>query len=735
RACAHTSPGPGEIRISITEAGLNFSDVTKVMGLYPGLIPGQSIPLGNEAVGQVTAVGEGVERFRIGDQVIALTPGMQTVGMMASSATIPAELAVHKPACLSDEQAATVAIVYVTAYWSLIDQARLRKGEWVLIHAGAGGVGVAAIEIAKWIGANIIVTVGSPEKQEYMRSLGVQHVLHSRSLSFAAGVMEITQGRGVDVVLNSLAGEFLLKSMDVLAPYGRFIELGKRDVHGDSRVGLRALRNNGSFHVVDVAAGVEDRRPYIAELLAEVMSHIGAGDWAPPPVTSFPSTNPADPFRFMAQARHIGKISIRMDRDVQVLPARERKLFSSTAAYLITGGLGGVALRIAEWMAQNGAGHIVLLSRRASSPETDAVIHRMEDAGATVVHARADVTRKEEIEKLIETLHARGIPLKGILHTAAVVDDVLIRDITPERFLPVMAPKIAGAWNLYETTKQEELDFFVLFSSIAALHPQPGMGSYAAANAFLDAFAHFLRAHDIPAISVNWGAWDQIGLARAEGTGKSLEGYASQGLRNFSGEEALSALQEALEAMPVQVLAVPLDRERFATFHGPNDIPPIFADLVARTQGSDAESHHSEILNQLSHADASDRRETLEDYLQETLGRVLKLAAHRIDRERALGSMGLDSLMGLEFVRRLSNALEIAVPATVVFNYPTIHLLATHLLRRMQLDPVEDSSLTAGSSAAAVVLDGRDNAVADLAGELSEEDALQALMGSGQRSS
>ncbi len=728
------APKAGEITVAISEAGLNFNDLMKVMGLYPGLTPGLPIPLGNEAVGRVTAIGEGVEGFCVGDAVIALTPRMQAVGMMTTSVTIPAELAVRKPDCLTDEQAATIAIVYLTAYWSLIDQARLRKGEWILIHAGAGGVGLAAIEIAKWIGAKIIVTVGSPEKETYMRSLGIEHVLPSRSLSFAVGLMDITAGRGVDVVLNSLAGEFLLKSMEVLAPYGRFVELGKRDVHGDSRVGLKVLRNNNSFHVVDVAAGVEDRRPYIAAMLTEVMRHIAAGEWAPLPVTSFSSADPSEAFRFMAQGRQIGKISIRMDRNVPVLPSTDGSLFSRTGAYLISGGLGGVALTVAEWMAENGAGHLVLLSRRPSSSETDAAIRKIEAAGATVTHARADVTREDDLAKVVEDLHARGWSIKGVMHAAAVVDDALIRDVTPERFLPVMAPKIAGAWNLYAATEQEDLDFFVLFSSIAAIHPQPGMGSYAAANAFLDSFAHYLRGFGTPAISVNWGGWDRIGLLRAEGTLRSVEGYTSEGLQALSGEEALAALRRALESKPIQMITLPMDADRFVEFHGASGVPPVFAELVARAQTTGGgQSNRSEILAQLSEAGQSQRREILEAYLEETLGRVLKLGAHRIDRERPLGTMGLDSLMGLEFVRRLSNALETAVPATVVFNYPTIRLLAAHLLRRMQLEPAAESALDA--SAATPALDGKDRAIGDLAGDVSEEEALQSLIGNGSRSS
>lgn len=741
REFAPASPVPGEVAIEVAAAGLNFIDVAKVMGIYPGLDPAQPVRLGGECSGRIAAMGADASGLNVGDEVIAITSSMRDIGTMASRILVPVEMIFPKPKQLSWEEAATTPLAFLTAYYSLVELARIRRGEWALIHAGAGGVGLAAIEIAKSYGANIIATVGSTEKADYLRSLGITHILNSRSLDFASGVMSITSGRGVDIVLNSLTGEFISAGLEVLAPYGRFIELGKRDIYDDRHVGLKVFRRNLSFHAVDLAAAIEEKRSYVVEMLGEVMRRIASGEWKPLPVTSFSSKDPSEPFRFMAQARHIGKISIRMDRDVRVLPATEKPLFSANASYLITGGLGGVALTVAEWMAKNGAGHLVLLSRRAVSDESRAAIRRMEESGAKVTPVRADVTDEADLAKALETIHASGLPLKGIMHTAAVVDDALISDVTPERFVPVMVPKITGAWNLHAATLKEDLDFFVLFSSIAAIHPQPGMGSYAAANAFLDAFAHYLRGLGRPAISVNWGGWDQIGLARAAGTGRSIEGYNEEGMRVFSGEEALEALRRVLESNPVQVTAVPINAEKFAEFHGPNDIPPAFADLVSQSRTKTAaQTNRSEVLEQLAAADSmKQRQEILEAHLQDVLGRVLKLASHKIDRERALGSMGLDSLMGLEFVRRLSNSLEIAVPATVVFNYPTIRLLAAHLLQRMHLS-IADVPKTGGvDSTVARVPDNRNGSLRELSDELSEEDALQALigngMGNGQRGS
>jgi acyl transferase domain-containing protein len=729
-------PGAGEVTIDVQAAGLNFIDVTKVMGIYPGLDPNAPIRLGIECAGTVAAVGDGVKGFEIGDQVIGVTPAMQTTAMMASSVTVPAEMVLRKPAKLSLDEAATTPIAFLTAYYSLVELAHVRQGDWVLIHAAAGGVGLAAIEIARWVGARVIATVGSKEKEDYVRSLGIEHVFNSRSLTFAAGVMETTGGRGVDIVLNSLTGEFQSKGLEVLASYGRFIELGKRDIYDDRQVGLKVFRKNLSFYAVDLAAAIEERPSYVVGLLRAVMGHIESGDWRPLPVQAFSAADPSVPVHFMAQARHIGKIAVRMDRNVNVLPATDRLLFSRNATYLVAGGLGGVALTVAEWMAENGAGHLVLLSRRSPSAESSEAIRGIEQRGARVVALQGDVTRESDLVKVLETIHAEMPPLKGVLQAAAVVDDALVADLSADRFLPVMAPKITGTWNLHQATLHEDLDFFVMFSSIAAVHPQPGMGSYAAANAFLDGFAHYRRALGLPATSVNWGGWDQTGLAQATGTEKSLAGYGEQGIRNFSRPEALAALGRVLETNPVQVVAVPFDWEKFAAFHGPNGAPPAFSVLSRTSAATEASSSRSEILDQLIEADSiPQRQELLESYLQEVLGRVLKLATRKIDRERPLGSMGLDSLMGLEFVRRLSNTLEIPVPATVVFNYPTIHQMASHLLRRLQLTSPDESSASAETPNGTPAPNGKDGRVDGLSDGLTEEDALHALMGSGQRSS
>jgi acyl carrier protein/nucleoside-diphosphate-sugar epimerase len=353
----------------------------------------------------------------------------------------------------------------------------------------------------------------------------------------------------------------------------------------------------------------------------------------------------------------------------------------------------------------------------------------MEAAGTTVQVIRADITRQSELAQALSTIRETGAPLKGIMHTAAVMDVALLRDLSPGQLQSVMAPKVEGTWKLHEATLQDKLDFFVLFSSAGAIHPQPGMGNYAAANAFLDAFAHYRRARGMVATSINWGIWGELGLTKAAAVSRSfddsIDAYVMQGFRKFSAEEGLRMLAAAIRGNATQIVAVPFDWTRLAEFYGADQAPPLYADFTSRIATASKEhSQRSEIFDFLSEAESAERRnEIMEEYLQETLSLVLKLARGKIDRERPLGTMGLDSLMGLEFVRRLGKALEIAVPATVVFNYPTIRVLAPHLIQRLQLWSIEDRQQEETRNASS------NTAFAALPLDLSEEDALEALIG------
>lgn len=719
-------PGPGEIAIDVSAAGLNFIDVTKAMGIYPGLDPKVPTRIGAECAGIVTAIGSGVNDLKVGDEVIAIANSPSKTGLLASRVCLPQSAVFHKPSGLTLEQAAGFPIAFLTAYYSLVELARIRAGEWILVPAGAGGVGLAAIQIARSIGAHIIATASSSEKQEYLRSIGVEHVLPSRTLSFAEEVLRITAGQGVDVVVNSLAGEYIAKSLEVLKPFGRFIELGKRDIYQDKQIGLKTFRNNISYHAVDLAAMIEQRPEYVSELVRLLVGRVEAGEFKALPIESFSASDPATPFHYMAQGRHIGKIVVRMERDVSVFPLANTKIFRKDATYLITGGMGGVGSTVAEWMAENGAGCLVLISRREASAETRGIVSRIEALGARVHHARTDIIDRDALEALLATVRAEMPPTAGIMHAATVIDDALIVDLSPERFPFVMGPKVEGTWNLYAATAKDELDFMVLFSSIAAVYSQPGHGSYASANAFMDSFARYARSKGRNVSSINWGGWDGIGLTRETGTARSVSGYGLQGFRAMAGPQALSALKRVMETGVVQAIATPLDLDEAIEFHDPQRIPTVLRKLLAGVnrpgkRSAELPAVQEKLANSSSHEESL---EILRSYLVEELSRVLKLAPERIGKDTLFGSIGLDSLMTLEFVRRMKTGLGIAVPTTSVYNHPTTEALAADIANRLQLNPQPDESSSNGLNAARV----HEMATTFVSDDISDDEALLTLM-------
>ncbi len=726
QAFERTSPAAGEVAIEVAAAGLNFIDVTKALGVYPGLDPNAPISIGAECAGIVRAVGEGVTAFKVGDEVLALSNSPSTTGLFASRVCLPDSAVFQKPAALTLEQAAGFPIAFLTAYYSLVELARIRPGEWIFVPAGAGGVGLAAIQIAQSLGAQVIASASTPEKQQYLRSIDVEHVLPSRTLAFAEEVLAISGGHGVDVVLNSLAGEYISKSLEVLKPFGRFMELGKRDIYLDKQIGLKVFRHNISYHAVDLAAMMEQRPEYVSGLMQVLMERVETGELRPLPTKTFSASEPGSPFHFMAQGKHVGKIVVRMDRDVSVLPSAKKSLFRKDATYLVTGGMGGVGSTVAEWMAENGAGCLVLLSRREEGPETRALMSRIKARGARVGHARTNLVDRDALEALLDTIRAELPPIAGIMHAATVIDDALVADLSPERFPFVMGPKVQGTWNLYAATAEDKLDFMVLFSSIAAVYAQPGHGSYAAANAFLDSFARYARSNGRNVSSINWGGWDGIGLTREAGTARSVSGYGQQGFRAMAGPLALSALKRVLEADLVQAIATPLDLEEAAEFYGSQRTPPVLRTLLSELEGPGRQTAELPAV-QTKLAVAASYAESLRilrDYLSEELSRVLKLPPERIGKDTLFGSIGLDSLMTLEFVRRIKTGLGVAVPTTSVYNHPTADLLAADLANRLQLSP-ESAELPASQPERTRM---RDMATTLVSNEVSDDEAMIALM-------
>lgn len=661
-----TVPAADQVEIEVHGVGLNFSDVLKAMGLYPG-ITDRVVPVGIECAGTITATGNRVERFRVGDPVMGVAP------YSFATHAVSAEYAlVHKPDTLSDARAATIPITFLTAYYALCRLAHLQAGERVLIHAGAGGVGQAAIQIAQHIGAEVFATAGSDQKRDFLKSLGVKHVMNSRTLEFAEQIQEITDRRGVDVVLNSLPGATIDKSLSVLGPYGRFLEIGKIDIYQNRRMGLLPFQDNLSYFAIDLDRMLRQRPDYIRSLFQEVIGYFRDGTYRPLPMTCFRDDEVRDAFRYMAQRKNIGKIVVSFEEqesassDDDGPPPAVRQ----DGTYLVTGGLGSLGIQVAGMLAKHEAGAIVLVGRRAPSSEVTEEIEKLRAGGSRVIVLQGDVTDLGSLRAALDALPASCPPLRGVFHAAGVLSDSLLQNMDLKTLDRVLAPKVAGAWNLHRVTENAPLDHFVLFSSIAGVLGSPGQGNYAAGNAFLDGLAHYRRAKGLPAVSISWGPWSGPGMAA-----DVEEQLRARGIHSLPPDHALQLLQAALSGAPPHLVAAAVDWNKL-TRGGPSSAPPLIAGL-AHEEATTGQKETDEVLcRQLRQADPDRRATLLRDYIAREVAGVMETDPADLDCDQPLGSLGLDSLMAMEVKAKLETRLGQSMPMGALLENPSVNRIA-----------------------------------------------------------
>ncbi len=646
-----TSLGPDDVTVEVQAVGLNYRDVMAVSSALPEYAePTPAIEaLGLELSGVVIARGDNVKLLDIGDHVLGMGRGA-----FQRFVTWPAVSLQRAPPALSHIQAATIPSTFLTAHYALNYVARLQSVDSLLIHSATGGVGLAAIALARRAGARIIATAGSPQKREHLKALGIADVFDSRSLGFADDVLHATDGRGVDVVLNALEGPFIDKGLSCLASYGRFLELGKRDVYADSALGLGSLRSNISFHVIDLAALIADRPDYAAVMLDEVMSMLKANEIEVLPSSAFGASNIGDAFRFMSGAKHIGKVVVRIDdpeTEIETGLADGAPL-DSNGTYLVTGGTTGFGRAVGEWLAKRGAGRVVLASRRADTGEFEMSNTRIETLCLDVADTKSVVNQ-------VASMTASDKPLRGIIHAAVVYEDALLQNMTRERISRVLAPKIDGALNLTRAVELSEtkLDFFVSFASLAQVVGWAGQSNYAAANSFLEGLVHWQRARGIPGKCINWGALDESGhVAR----NKKMQSYlASTGWIGIDNETAIACLAKCLDSgLPTLTIAA-ADWRRLATTHptlaqshrtaglvtAANDTTDALSCELAGLQGDDLE----DAALRLVHTEAA---------------KVLRTSADDIATCETLDDAGIDSLSTFELRLRIEQRLRLDVPIT-----------------------------------------------------------------------
>jgi thioester reductase-like protein len=674
------APGPGEVEVEVCAAALNFRDVMKALGIYPADAE-DAMLLGDECAGHVVRVGAGVTEFKPGDEVMALA-----AGCFGSHITTMSHAVMLKPPHLTMEEAATMMVTYLTASYALMHQGRMTRGERVLIHAATGGVGQAAVRLSQAVGAEIFATAGSAEKREFLRKTGVKHVLDSRTLSFGEEIMRITHGEGIDLVLNSLAGEAIHQSLSVLRQYGRFLEIGKRDIYGNTKVGLFPFRKNLSYHAIDLGHALDPRNA--KPLMRQMRQLISSKKLPPLPYRTFALSDAVRAFRYITQARQIGKVVLAVKNAriglTQEVPSAEIR-FDSTATYLVAGGLGGFGLALSQWLVEKGARHLVLTSRGgASTDEARDGVAAMQAAGAAITVMKSDVSDPTSVETMLQEIRAAHPPLRGVFHVAMVLDDGLINQLNPVRFEKVTSPKINGAWNLHQQTKGLDLDHFVMFSSVASIVGSPGQANYAAANAFLDALAHHRRMQGLPALTVNWGVMAGVGYVARH---KKLEEHFERiGWAGLTPAQTLPILGRLLQQPSIsQMMVSRIDWGKWVSVTPRLLATPRYSLLTTEDALKQHKSESSSWLRDaVLNASAEEQAGILEKFLCEQVAKVLRIPPKKIDPKRPLNEIGVDSLMAVELIHQIESQTGVSIPTgQLMGGAPSVKKLAEILLTHL----------------------------------------------------
>jgi acyl transferase domain-containing protein/NAD(P)-dependent dehydrogenase (short-subunit alcohol dehydrogenase family)/acyl carrier protein len=671
RSCERPEPGPGEVEIEVEYASLGFKDAMKVLGLLsPRLLRGTFFgeALGMEGSGHIVRVGPGVEGLAVGQRVYGVAPGF-----LRSHVVLEARRVVPLPDGL-DLVAGSYQLVFMTVWHALVDVARLQPGELVLIHGASGGVGLAAIEIARRCGARVLGTAGTEDKRQFLRDRGLEYVGHSRELAFADEVRRHTGGRGVDVVLNFMPGEIVAKSLSCLARFGRFLELGKMSFDQDTALQLRPFNENLLYAAIDFDRILAHKPEDVARLSREVLQGLQRGELQPLPVQVFPASQVGEALRAMARGKHIGRICVSMrDPELRVRPA-PRARFGPDGSYLVTGGLSGFGLQVARWMVSQGARHLALVSRRGEqTPGCAEILASLREQAEVCVFA-ADMGEGTQVERVLREVRAKMPPLRGVMHAAAALEDRRLAELDRASLERVLGAKARGAWHLHRLTAPDPLERFVLFSSVSSWIGNAGQGNYVAANTFLDQLALWRRRQGLPASAVAWGVLGEAGLvARDARLGKHL---GRLGIEGLSTEDALHALGEILDRELVQPGVMDVSWDQLV-----NQLDPRSgASRFARLADSRSQAATSSLAARWARSPEGMVRE-LTELVCASVARILRVPEP--DPEVPLRELGLDSLLAMEILSELEGKLGVKIPAMAIASGPSVHQLVAALARQL----------------------------------------------------
>ncbi|PWY91350.1 polyketide synthase [Aspergillus sclerotioniger CBS 115572] len=495
--------GPKEILIKVKAVGLNFRDVLVALGRL------ETDTLGAEFSGEVVQIGRSCQKFQPGDRVVAFHPSRYANYVRVQEDMPVAKIRNEK---MSFVTAAAIPVAYATAWITLSRTANLQAGESILIHSGAGGTGQAAIHVAQYLGATVFATVSTEEKKQLLMDrchIPAEHIFSSRNTLFAKGIRRLTQGRGVDVVLNSLSGDGLVASWESVAPYGRFVEIGKNDILSNSKLPMLQFERNVSFMAIDLAGMMAERPHLITAALEKVFSMLEDGKISlVHPLQLLGIAEIEHAFRQMQTGKNSGKTVLEMRETDEVMTVVDTKpsfSFPPDATYVIAGGLGGLGRSIARWLVERGARNLLLLSRSGqASPHARSLVEELHARGARVITPACDITNRELLKTVLSVCSQLMPPIKGCVQATMVVSAQNFESLDYESWKSTTTPKAQGSWNLHKLLPQG-MDFFVMMSSVAGILGTIGDPGYAAGNTFKDGLARHRVAQGEKAVSLGLG--------------------------------------------------------------------------------------------------------------------------------------------------------------------------------------------------------------------------------------
>ncbi|MGC7265325.1 SDR family NAD(P)-dependent oxidoreductase [Mycobacteroides abscessus] len=669
RACDRIEPGPRQVEVRVETVGLNYKDPLKVLGILTERELGKTyfkLEPGMEGFGVITRVGSQVTEVRVGESIAVAERGLLrrylTFDLDGGAAWEPIA-DVHLQRDEFDPLAVGSGVPFFTAGYAFYKLADVRPGETVLIHGAAGGMGMAAVQVAANMGAVVYATAGSEERRRAALDLGATAAFDSRSVGFVDDILQITEGRGVDVIYNSLPGEMIAQNFAVAGEFCRIIEIGKADIYFGGATDLKPFSGNLSFHSIDMDRMLRLRPEIFRELRRECTEMLTAGKLTPLPYTRFPIEEVVGAFEAVFRAEHMGRIVLDLrDQTPTLLPRKpEPAPVRPGHSYLITGGFGGFGLATARSLARAGATHLILASRSGAATEVArAQIEALRAADVDVWEEQVDISDYDQVADLIAKVEASGHPLRGVFHAAAVAHDEVIADISAESLRKVFRPKVQGALNLDKVTREHDvpLDHFVLYSSISGLIGIVPQLTYAAANSVLDGLAASRRAAGLPALSVSWGAMSGGGMAESDAIVKFLD---SVGLRRLNMDMGAAFMREcsrfplshvAIAGIDWGVLRTPLPSTAKSTR---------FAHLSAEAAAVSNEQAAFRVA--VLALPEEERGPMVTKELAKELANVLKVDVDSIDPKGPIADLGIDSLMAVEFAARAGKQLNIQISA------------------------------------------------------------------------